>query len=136
MANPGVQIKALEKKMALYDKKFDQYDKQLRQIDYTALCKKLDKLEKTVALLIDTTKNPAKFLGNDFMSPKEINELTKKSEERAIELNRKQIQQQLLLQKKERDKAQKQMQKYVEKNYIEARLKTLDALVQSALSKR
>jgi len=69
----------------------------LTQFDYTALSQKFDKLEKTVELLIDTTKNTAMLLGNDFMSADEIQKLNKKAEDRAKELSIKESKQHQLL---------------------------------------
>ena len=137
MANPEVQIKALEKKMALYDKKFDQYDKQLRQIDYNALVKKLEKLEKAVGILALSLRDPQKFLrGQNLLDKETGGKLAKAIAERETEQLEKELKKELALVNKEVSASLKDAQKYAEKSVVEARLKSLEGLVATALSKR
>lgn len=118
-ANPEVQIKALEKKTALYDKKFEQYDKQLRQVDYDALVKKLKNLEKmifAIAASLKEVKDVDKLMTKaGALNEKSAYKLAQAIAEKESEKVRKQMEKEDEAIKRENDKRMKQMEKDIEK---------------------
>ena len=138
MASPEIQIKALDKQMSAVEKKIDQYDKQFRQIDYGALVKQLDaleksakhqaeridKLEKLVSLMATTLKDPKKFLKESGgLDEDTISKMHKAAMEREIE--------------KYKKEAEKNTAKAISDGFkalVEARLKALETLI-SALKR-
>jgi len=106
--------------------KFDQYDKQLREVDYDALVKKLKDLEKMVILLagpVKEVKDPARLLDKaGALSLKSAENLTQAMAEREAEKKMKQYQ-------KESESLIKASVAQFEKMNIDTRLKVLEGMV-------
>ena len=85
MANVEVQVKAIEKRLSGIEKKIDDYDKQFRQVDYGALVKKLENLEKAVGMLAASLKDPKKFGGGNMLDRDAAAKLAQVIYERNVE---------------------------------------------------
>ena len=134
MANVEVQVKAIEKRLSGIEKKIDEYDKQFRQVDYGALVKKLENLEKAVGMLAMSLKDPKKFGGGKMLDKETGAKLAELIAEKKIEKERKDNEQ---IREKERKEGEQMMKKVMadfDKSRIETRLKVLEAQVASALA--
>lgn len=123
MANVEVQVKAIEKRLSGIEKKIDDYDKQFRQVDYGALVKKLENLEKAVGMLAASLKDPKKFGGGKMLDRETAAKLAQAVAEREAEKVR-----------KEGEQIMKKAMADINKNQIDMRLKVLEAQVASALA--
>ena len=123
MANVEVQVKAIEKRLSGIEKKIDDYDKQFRQIDYGALVKKLENLEKAVGMLAASLKDPKKVGGGKMLDEKAAEKLAEAIAERKIEKVR-----------KEHEQIMKKAMADINKSQLESRLKFLEAQVATAMA--
>ena len=134
MANVEGMVKSVEKRVTVIEKKLDEYNKQFRQIDYGALVKKLDNLDKAVGMLAVSLKDPKKFGGGKMLDKETAAKLTDAIYERKIEKERKDYEQKAEKVKKENEQMMKKTMADMNMSRIETRLKVLEAQVASALA--
>jgi len=123
MANIEAEVKAMDKRIGGLERKIDDYDKQLRQIDYGALVKKLENLEKAMGMLAASLKDPKKFAGGNMLDKESGAKLAEAIAQRESEKA-----------KKESEQIVKKVVADVEKMNIDARIKMLEVQVKQALA--
>lgn len=128
--NAEVTCKALDKRVAALEKTKADFEKQLRQIDYSALVKKLDDLEKKIGALEKKAEAMDKLLSITAASLNDPKKLLDAAAKEKIFLDEKTAQK---LWKAEGDKISKEQEKFAkqlsEMTRIEARLTVLEAMV-------
>ena len=93
MANVEGMVKSVEKRVTVIEKKLDEYNKQFRQIDYGALVKKLDNLDKAVGMLAVSLKDPKKFGGGKMLDKETAAKLAKAITAQEVEKSKKESEQ-------------------------------------------